>query len=362
MSEIGEAVGTVAEGGLYSRAVEKQDGEGPLGEPVLRKGHFDERNCLNCETPLHGPHCHNCGQKAHLHRTIRAFMHDLLHGALHFEGKMWSTLPKLALKPGELTRRYVDGERAKFVSPMALFLFSVFLMFAIFQAVGLTTPTDLEDPTQYARAEAVETRAELQTRLDALEAGESETAQRAELEEDIAAIDSALAAMDSGEGFGFTNTEGRDVSMRLNLTGIDWIDRGILKKWRQNPGLMLYKLQANSYKFSWLLIPLSLPFVWLLFLWKRRFRAYDHAIFVTYSLAFMSLLFIVLSILGIANVPTAVIALSAVLIPPVHMYKQLRGAYGLSRLSALWRLAFLIVFIVIVMVLFLQILLLIGAF
>ena len=54
-----------------------------------------------------------------------------LHGVLHFEGKIWHTLPMLAWRPGELTRRYIDGERAKFVSPMALFLFSIFLMFAV---------------------------------------------------------------------------------------------------------------------------------------------------------------------------------------------------------------------------------------
>ena len=39
------------------------------------------------------------------------------------------TLPMLAWKPGELTRRYIDGQRARFVSPIALFLFCVFLMF-----------------------------------------------------------------------------------------------------------------------------------------------------------------------------------------------------------------------------------------
>jgi len=65
-----------------------------------------------------------------------AFWHDLAHGVLHFEGKIWRTLPLLAWRPSALTRRYIDGERARFVSPMALFLFSVFLMFAIFSAVG----------------------------------------------------------------------------------------------------------------------------------------------------------------------------------------------------------------------------------
>ena len=36
-----------------------------------------------------------------------------LHGVLHFEGKIWHTLPLLAWRPGELTRRYIDGQRAQ---------------------------------------------------------------------------------------------------------------------------------------------------------------------------------------------------------------------------------------------------------
>ena len=79
-----------------------------------------------------GPYCHQCGQPAHVHRSLAAFWHDLAHGVLHFDGKIWRTLPLLAWRPGELTRRYIEGERARFVSPMALFLFSVFLMFAVF--------------------------------------------------------------------------------------------------------------------------------------------------------------------------------------------------------------------------------------
>ena len=83
-----------------------------------------------------------------------------------------------------------------------------------------------------------------------------------------------------------------DGTMKLTQarSGIAFLDRAI-EKWRENPSLMAYKLQANSYKFSWLLIPLSIPFVWLIFAWRRRFKAYDHAVFVTYSLCFMTLLF-----------------------------------------------------------------------
>jgi len=124
---------------------------------------------------------------------------------------------------------------------------------------------------------------------------------------------------------------------------------------------MAYKLQANSYKFSWLLIPLSVPFVWLIFAWRRTFGAYDHAVFVTYSLCFMTLLFVALTVLGMLPISGGWLALAFMLVPPLHIYKQLRGAYGLSRLSALWRTMALLVFIVIVLTLFLNLLLLLGA-
>ena len=51
---------------------------------------------------------------------LTALWHDLAHGVLHLDGKIWRTLPLLAWRPGELTRRYIEGERARFVSPMAL--------------------------------------------------------------------------------------------------------------------------------------------------------------------------------------------------------------------------------------------------
>ena len=113
---------------------------------------------------------------------------------------------------------------------------------------------------------------------------------------------------------------------------------------------------------SWLLIPLSIPFVWLVFAWKRRFKAYDHAIFVTYSLSFMSLLFIAVSLAGSLGAPIPFVVLPLLLIPPVHIYKLLRGAYEISRFSAFWRLMVLSMFIWIVLLLFLQSMLVLGAF
>ena len=113
MSDFGESIGTAVEGGLFARAVSAGSRANAASGQPLDRGHFAESACLNCQTPLQGPHCHQCGQQAHLHRTLGAFLHDLLHGALHFEGKTWATLPMLAVKPGELTRRYIEGERKR---------------------------------------------------------------------------------------------------------------------------------------------------------------------------------------------------------------------------------------------------------
>ena len=127
MSDIPEALGDLAQATLIARAIEPVAGEGANSDP----GRTHESACLNCGTALLGSHCHACGQPAHVHRSLSAFFHDLLHGVFHFEGKLWRTLPMLAWRPGRLTREYIDGRRASYVSPIAVFLFVVFLMFAV---------------------------------------------------------------------------------------------------------------------------------------------------------------------------------------------------------------------------------------
>ena len=355
MSDFGDAFGTATEGGLLARSVGHKTGKGA----ELSNGHFAEGECLNCATALVGSHCHACGQKAHLHRTLGAFMHDLLHGALHFEGKTWKTLPVLAFRPGELTRRYIEGERARFVSPMALFLFVIFLMFAGFQLAGISTPTEFSTMESEARSQAETARRAL---IEDASAPGLDARQRAAIEQDIAEFDQIITAIEEGGNYDFTNAEGERRRSQVTLTGIDIIDKGIVGKWRKNPGLMLYKLQSNFYKFSWLLIPLSIPFMALLFLWRRQFKAYDHAIFVTYSIAFMSLLVLIITLLAKAGVPQGLYASVLTVVPPLHIYKQLRGTYALTRFSALWRLAALLIFINIILLLFLQLLLVLGAF
>ncbi len=331
------------------------------------------KNCANCGTQLKGKHCHHCGQKGFVHRSLKEIGHDLMHGVLHLDGKLWRTLPLLTFKPGRLMRRYIDGERVKFVSPMAMFLFSVFLMFAVFQALGIGVPTDLEGedlraenivPAEEVNSALAEGRSQIEADLEQARAElaglDANNPARAEIEARIAERIEDSQGVDTAEAIIASAESG---SVEFNGTGIAWIDQGLIEKWKKNPGLMLYKLQTNFYKFSWVLIPLSIPFVWAMFFWRRRFKAYDHAIFVTYSLGFMSLLFVTLSLLGAAGLPTQALVLAGVLIPPLHIYKQLKYGYDLSRRGALWRTAALTNGIVFgVLMIFLWLLLVLGAF
>ena len=362
MTDIGDGIGGAIEGALLSKAAEPANGNGSTDDAG------GEASCSNCGAAVSANFCAQCGQKVHLHRTLSAIGHDLIHGVLHLDGKLWHTLPLLAFKPGALTRRYIDGQRARFVSPMAMFLFSVFAMFAVFQMLGLSTPTDLDADEAMEQLEAASVEAlqaeetRLQSELDELTAQDlPEATSREDLERNLAVTQRMLATA-QGEGVAAEDGQFDLRDLDVNLTGNEFFDNSFVKKWRENPSLMLYKLQANGYKFSWLLIPLSLPSVWLLFLWRRQFKAYDHAVFVTYSLAFMSLFFIALSLAGAIGLTDGFGFIICAIVVPLHIYKQLRGTYSLSRFSAIWRLFALLFSILFILLVFLQVLLLLGAF
>ena len=371
-----EAIGDAATGAVVASAVEPRHGEGD--------GHTHEKNCLNCGAELAGEYCSACGQKAHVHRTLSALGHDLAHGVLHLDGKIWRTLPMLAWRPGELTRRYAHGERAKFVSPMALFLFSVFLMFAVFSLIGgpvMNSTTQVDGTTTgMARAETEIDQALRESRTE-LKALQDERARLVAARQPTADVDSDIRSKQNEISIEERMFRGfipeRDAAVKIdassdgNLVIVDgaeglnaWFNDAY-KKAKQNPKLLLYKLQSNAYKFSWLLIPISIPLVWLLFLHRQRYRqftAYDHTVFVTYSIAFMSLAAIALSLLRPLGLPGGLALLAILIVPPVHIYRQLKEAYGLSRVSALWRTAALILMSVVALALFAAILLLLGVF
>ena len=345
-----EAACDIATGSMLGRVVEPRAGDAHATT-------HQHGLCLNCGTALVGDYCHACGQAEHVHRTLGSIGHDLLHGVFHFEGKIWRTLPMLAFHPGELTRRYIAGERARFVSPLALFLFMVFLMFASIHTFNGDLTGTMPPAARAAAVKDIDKNiAVADAKLTRAKADPSVAGQAtaADLQQELTAMRSVRRAMLA------TGTPGNGEIISTSVkSGWHALDKGIAKA-NANPGLMLYKLQSSAYKYSWALIPISTPFVALLFLWRRRYKLYDHAIFVTYSLAFMMIMVVILSLMLRVGASGDLTSSIALLVPPVHMFAQLRGAYELRKRSAFWRMVALITFAWLALMAFVVLLLVVG--
>ncbi len=375
-----EALGGLATGALIASAVD---------DPLVEDGAMRAK-CQNCGAALSGRFCHGCGQPGHVHRSVIHMLEEFIHGILHFDTKAWRTLPMLAFRPGKLTRDYVYGHRARYISPLALFLFTIFLMFFAFSFMhpldnvnvnnSKTTVAEAQQDVEEARAELATARKELAKEEAELarikndpDAGPGESGgQRGAIAGSKAALRAAERLVDRREATlkdikakpadkkGVTaKKETWQDNVREAATNGD-IEIGfsadLEKKVRaalQNPDLVLYKIQQKAYKLSFLLIPMSLPFIWILFFWKRDVKIYDHIVFVLYSLSFMSLMFVLMSLIGLAGVSfEGWLGFALIFIVIAHMYVQLKGAYALRKRSAIWRTLALIVSAFLVLVLF----------
>jgi hypothetical protein len=98
-----------------------------------------DAHCRNCGSPLYGEHCYACGQPTKgLVRHFSSILGDFADTLFNIDGRLLRTLPALLLKPGFLTREYIEGHRVRYVSPVRLF---VFLCIGTFFAAKLATPS-----------------------------------------------------------------------------------------------------------------------------------------------------------------------------------------------------------------------------
>lgn len=486
LSGAGEALTAI----VVSDELSKEVGKSPSGHKDDNGDQNDHANidCANCGTRLTGAFCHACGQSAHIHRSLLHMLEEALHGILHFDTKAWRTIPALIFRPGHLTKQYIEGKRTSFVSPLALFLFLIFLMFFIFSytttgpnnALLNATNTREEIAKELSNAEeklnqqlaeqvkqgpygadAFELQSEISdaqfeirklkdalnesdgkkkdlvalnkelaiteanlkllreaklklkrqekesvaaeatssvsieenaassaiqnTNAQAKDASASKATLSVEklqpweinpriqlaerevkyLKKQIAAaekdnakelensqIEEALKALknrdnNSPDQTSDTNSSAKSAASEKSKASIgtdldiqnsssipyvaDLIDHA-----KSNPELTLYKMKKNASGLAFLLVPLTLPFLWLLFAFNRKFVMFDHAVFALYSLSFMCFLLSTIAILSYFEF-NMIAALLFAFVPPVHMYAQLRHAYSLGSFATLWR-------------------------
>jgi hypothetical protein len=267
----------------------------PLGAP-----------CPNCATPLQGPWCHHCGQKGEAYsRSIWHLTAEAFEGLTHFDGRFWQTLPRLLVKPGQLTRDYLDGHRAAQIPPFRLFLVVLLL---VFFAGGLSLSAghdefklkSVNDPEVQAKLNwSAEDKADFAEAMNNIKiAGQNPK-------------DPRIHTVFGGSAF--------------------WSER--VKKAMANPENLVLAMEQWGHRFAVLMLPLAAMLLSALFVFKRGVYVFDHLIFSMHSLSFLGLLVTICFLGGLA----VGWAWQLLWLAPAHLFVHMRGTYRTSVVGTLLR-------------------------
>jgi len=92
--------------------------------------------CRNCDTPVPGNFCGQCGQEnTDYHVSMRQILGDAADELFQLESRLWRSLWNLVRRPGRLTVAYVAGQRARYTTPLRLYLLCVTVYFGVMALV-----------------------------------------------------------------------------------------------------------------------------------------------------------------------------------------------------------------------------------
>lgn len=99
-------------------------------QPALSiPGATSRESCLNCGAERVGEFCHTCGQHFSEGRlTLRGGLREFAERSLSLERGLLRTFVEMTVDPGGVVRRYSQGRRRTYVSPIAYLLIGVALL------------------------------------------------------------------------------------------------------------------------------------------------------------------------------------------------------------------------------------------
>ncbi len=95
---------------------------------------FKGDQCRNCQTQLTAEenYCPNCGQKNDIRRlSISEYISESMGNFFSFDSKIIRSMIPFFIRPGVLSRKYVDGEKAKYVVPFRMYMFFSLIFFLV---------------------------------------------------------------------------------------------------------------------------------------------------------------------------------------------------------------------------------------
>lgn len=99
-------------------------------EQNLTETDFANIVCKNCMTQFNGNYCPNCGQSVYeFEKPFRFLIVDLVGNVFAFDTRLWKSMSSLIFRPGKFVEEYLNGHRARYMSPFRFYIFVSFLFF-----------------------------------------------------------------------------------------------------------------------------------------------------------------------------------------------------------------------------------------
>jgi hypothetical protein len=325
-------------------------------------------NCLNCGTELRGQYCGTCGQRA---RNRLISLWELLTEAFgdlfELDSRLWRTLIPLLVRPGRLTRDYLEGRRARYMPPFRMYL----VLSVVFFVVAFFDPKDdlslLFEPEAEPTAEEI-ARQEASAEIEAAKKAATEEKAReivSDLEErgvvgkGAVVIDADVEAdapfritnEDGSQGFGIDFDEDTG---KCTIEGVESLDK--LPPWlrkRATPeriikvcertaadgGTTLSRLLIDNIPVALIvLLPLMALVLKILYPLSRRYFV-EHLLFIVH---FHSFFFLILTLqilfarvtawVDFLNPLSVLVLVAASLYIPVYLFLAMRRVYGQGRI------------------------------
>lgn len=315
--------------------------------------------CKNCDHPLDlsDRFCPNCAQANSTKKiTLRDYWEEYMSGMIAYDSRLFRTLSAMLLRPGKISRDFIDGKRMRYANP-----FRFLLSLAIVYFLLLSTTGDYETMDEVNPAGSEQARMDAEKIVDSVF-----TAQKIEtpavgtfgnLDTWTARYDSIVLndpgkQYDSIRNLGFWDRASRKFALYntlirkkgyskyeqvrndLNFPNtledryVFRMSKSVYKVSRQ-PGSFVQSLLSSLPFATFFFVPVFTFFIWLVYI-NKKYTYTDNLIFCFHNQAALFILLIVSFLADVVlGTNTAWIAFLGF---AVYLYVSMRNFYGEGRL------------------------------
>lgn len=117
---------------------------------------MSEVTCPNCGSIRPNSFCGHCGQNSRDYNdSLWTVLKDAIGEMFELDGRVIRSIRSIVLHPGQLSLAFAENQRASFVNPFRLFMFTAILWFFLF-GISLPTPGDRPFVPKSAASDVVE--------------------------------------------------------------------------------------------------------------------------------------------------------------------------------------------------------------